>query len=150
MSAVLCSRCAAPLSIEQVAGRQPCSFCGAVNAPERSQAAVVDRGTPMRCASCGEENHGMKFCRRCGSVLGAAASAPLAPQEIRCAQCGRSNAAHYEFCLGCGGGLRGSVARAVPQQAIAASTGNTAWLIPLIVVLAIGIIGAAVAVFALI
>ena len=49
----------------------------------------------MRCSKCGSDNReGRRFCRRCGSKLGAI-----------CSKCGAANEPDEDFCGDCGAGL---------------------------------------------
>lgn len=52
----------------------------------------------MECGACGNPNDpGRRFCRRCGSALGAF-----------CGRCGFFNATDDDFCGGCGGSFDAS------------------------------------------
>ena len=124
MSAILCSQCSAPLSVEAAQGHVPCKFCGAVNAPATPQmhahVAFVD-GPP----------------------------APPAAATWVCPACRHENQLHYQFCLGCGASRP---ARMEPVERTNGADANPAYarpgspvgLIVLIVALIIG--GLAVAV----
>jgi hypothetical protein len=77
MPAVLCSRCGASLSLEEVAARSPCRFCGTVNVPTRTEAAAA---LP-------------------DALLQLARRVTVVPRL--CPKCGRENDSNSEFCVGC-------------------------------------------------